>query len=393
LKKDHFYKLLKNPRDTSSVDIKELEKILSNHPYFTSARIIHAKAQLERKNIGLEDEIEKNGNHFPNLLVLEDWVNELAPKVQEEVNSPVEIDELKDVALEILEWLPTTAGDLDPLAESPKIEEPEEKIENEVSTQIEKPESEIEQNLSDSSKIEEQEISTSEEEQESNEEEKVENKPISEPEIITQGEPGLSESGEVGGIAEEVMKTLIELRKLREKRVDKTETKETEKITKKNKPVSPAKKSKQVSRSKSKKSSPAKTNEAKISSRKTDLKTKKIVSSNKPPSKKKVDEKSKTTKSAQEEREQKLESQRSLIREFVANPPEIEKGYKGGDGPNIDLAIPSTSENQLLVSESLAKIFSRQGKMEKAKGVYEQLMLKFPKKKSYFAAQIETLKK
>jgi tetratricopeptide (TPR) repeat protein len=48
---------------------------------------------------------------------------------------------------------------------------------------------------------------------------------------------------------------------------------------------------------------------------------------------------------------------------------------------------PTTS----IVSEGMAKILLRQGKIEKAIEMYEQLILKKPEKKAYFAEKIKDL--
>ncbi|WP_048825889.1 hypothetical protein [Hymenobacter sp. DG25B] len=57
-----------------------------------------------------------------------------------------------------------------------------------------------------------------------------------------------------------------------------------------------------------------------------------------------------------------------------------------------DLSVRSTSIVPQLASESLAKIMVRQGKVAKAIEIYEQLMVRQPEKKTYFADQINQLK-
>lgn len=57
-----------------------------------------------------------------------------------------------------------------------------------------------------------------------------------------------------------------------------------------------------------------------------------------------------------------------------------------------ELAKASITENDTLISETLAKLLAIQGKKDKAIKMYRQLSLKYPEKNTYFAAKIEQLK-
>ncbi|MCC6413700.1 MAG: hypothetical protein IT270_18780 [Saprospiraceae bacterium] len=57
------------------------------------------------------------------------------------------------------------------------------------------------------------------------------------------------------------------------------------------------------------------------------------------------------------------------------------------------LAERSVQENKEIASETLARLYWRQGHKEKALAMYERLCLLFPEKSDYFASEIDKLKK
>ncbi len=59
----------------------------------------------------------------------------------------------------------------------------------------------------------------------------------------------------------------------------------------------------------------------------------------------------------------------------------------------FEMAVNSISRKDELVSESLADVYAKQGKKEKAIDMYHKLSLLNPEKNAYFAAKIENLQK
>lgn len=101
-----------------------------------------------------------------------------------------------------------------------------------------------------------------------------------------------------------------------------------------------------------------------------------------------------TRKKVQPESE-KTKEQIEIIDQFIKTKPQLAPATPTASIENQDLAstLKSGEFGDHIVSETLAEILIRQGKKDKAIEVYKKLIWKFPQKKTYFAAQIEDLRK
>lgn len=84
--------------------------------------------------------------------------------------------------------------------------------------------------------------------------------------------------------------------------------------------------------------------------------------------------------------------QSALIDAFIAANPRIGKLREVG-GQVEDLARQSVLEDATLVTETMARVYAKQGQIGKARKAYELLALKYPAKSTYFAAQLKQLGK
>lgn len=87
-----------------------------------------------------------------------------------------------------------------------------------------------------------------------------------------------------------------------------------------------------------------------------------------------------------------LERKEDLIEKFLKNRPSISRPKQEFFTPEKAMKKSEVLSNKI-VTETLANIYNKQGNFEKAIEAYEQLSLKFPEKKPYFADLIDQIKK
>lgn len=365
--KKEFHKLIEKSRDLSEKQIESLNNIIQDNPYFATARLMKVLDLLKKDDPNAHKAsqisslyIHDKSSIYDELLTID--LPEKETAIPDISKGPVGLGlgenkiEKNDFTNEILDEIAIIGKGvkntvLESFAESisednPQSEKAEEKTNNTVEKKIQK-----------------------------------EAEPKKE-EVKSESKDGTKKS-----LADEVMESLAQMKKEREERQKKMEA--IEKKEKENKSSAPLKSKSQ--NKKSKEETPSQEKKANKTA-----KTKKASSLKSKTAKSKEKSESKDTKKKPEKKavENKAKSDQNIIESFINKNPRI-KAPKDSDTNQSreDLSKPSTELPSNLVSENLANIFEKQGKISKAIAIYKQLILKYPEKKSYFAQKLETLEK
>ena len=86
-----------------------------------------------------------------------------------------------------------------------------------------------------------------------------------------------------------------------------------------------------------------------------------------------------------------VKAKESIIDKFILDEPRISKPKTAFFNPS-DSSTQSNFDDEVIVSETLAKLYASQGNIPKAIHIYQKLSLLNQEKSRYFAAQIENLK-
>lgn len=87
---------------------------------------------------------------------------------------------------------------------------------------------------------------------------------------------------------------------------------------------------------------------------------------------------------------EKIEEKFNLIDRFIELNPKIKPVDK--NAINMDLTLEGSTENESLMTETLAKVYLEQKKYENAIKAYRILILKYPEKSGFFADRIKAIK-
>jgi len=82
---------------------------------------------------------------------------------------------------------------------------------------------------------------------------------------------------------------------------------------------------------------------------------------------------------------------KELIDKFIETSPRLVP--RTDINPHVDISEDSVKEHDGIFTDTLARIYVKQGYYSKAIFAYEKLILKYPEKSDYFAGQIEAIRK
>ena len=99
----------------------------------------------------------------------------------------------------------------------------------------------------------------------------------------------------------------------------------------------------------------------------------------------------KHTSASEDTRDVDQYSNSQLIDKFLESDPRIISPDEPEEEQE-DISLRSVEDDEGFITDTLAKIYIKQGYYSKAIFAYEKLSLKFPEKSSYFASQIQKIK-
>jgi tetratricopeptide (TPR) repeat protein len=340
ISKNDFQTMLKSPEHLASLPLEELESLVRHYPWFSLGQTLLAKAYKEQNTYKFSDQLSLASTLSSNRQWLYSYIK--SEQVQE-----VAFMQVESVAPEVIEELPvlesvpvdTHSDSLHSLAE--KIVASDEEKES-VRVEVAPQPISLPQELVNSVGIEEQQIEE--------EEEIIETEPADlENKSVTEGMDLLDKS-----ILAAAVSSTIYLEVGEEDEVEE----EKEEI--------------------------AYEEEAQEEELSEDPFIQWLQQGDKPKAPIKIKEDSHVAPSKE------LEDTQALIDRFIASEPKITPG-KAEQYTGVSFAQTSLDDNFEWVTETMAKLYAIQGKVDRARKAYKRLMELHPEKKIYFENQLKAL--
>lgn len=386
-------------------ETKQLENLVTTFPYCQTGHLLLSKASKEQGSMLSEVKIKTAAAYSVNRRHLKCFLLEkVQPLKQIEESESVEIAPVLESEIEVVEEdvvaLPEGNESEEKIAENgDKVEETDLQVELHENPTIEEPKElsiaeEIHKSLEELRKLKEESKEDHLENKEESVEVSIENNDVASPhEDLIKEESAV----ETSSIEEDVSPVdLVKDKKLKNEELPKKELKkkDPEEIKGKLKALSKKVKEEGVKKART----PKKLGEVFHHQPEEDLFDSKLGESGGDKENSEADLILKYLESIEKKKSIRAsrKSQLNIIDNFIKNEPQVSRvtpTKSSSSEPQEDFSKKSVVNNSKFVSENMAKIYAKQGNISKAIKIYKELMLKKPEKKSYFAAQIEQLKK
>ncbi len=358
MNKQKFVELLNNPGDLKEVNLKELDDLVSENPYFQAARVLEARGHRLLKQKAAGRKTASAAIYSTNRILLKKYLAGDGVDTKRPVAPPPPQKQEKPT--------PTPPAEI-PVSQSPVIPSestPSETVDASGSSNIDQLIYSLNKDMEELEKSRARYIEVTRKIEEEEAVEKAVKKATKNTEKAAAKAPESKKTASktrATSTAGEKKSTSS-----RKTTASKTATKAAAKPKTSTSKASAAKKT--TTKSGTKKASP------KTTSKKSTSRTSRS---------------SKTTKTAKKE-DSDGENQHELIDQFIKKNPSFKPATEATE--QQDLSEQSTALPDDIGTEYLAEIFLEQGKKDKALKIYNSLMLRFPEKKAYFAGRIKKIK-